>query len=281
MAVSTVATNGKFIGAVFSNGNLICLDMDGRQKWATNLGTPQSTYGYSNSLMVYDDILLVQYDSREKLSLMGYDFDSGKLIWETMRTGHPVWSSPVLAYFGGKPQVVINGNPNVSAYDPVTGAELWSVECLSGDVGPSLAVNSTMCYSVTDYQRLAAIKSGTGASILWEDNSYTPDVSSPVATDELLFLSTGNGDIACYDAQKGDTLWTRYIEETFYASPMIADENVYFLDRSGTMHIVKADGAFELISMSKLGERADCTPAFSDKNIYIRGRKNIYCISEN
>ena len=281
MAVSTVATNGKFVGAVFANGNLICLDMNGKQKWATNLGKPESTYGYSNSLAVYDDILIVQYDSKEKLSLQGYDFESGKLKWETIRTGHPVWSSPVLAYFGGKPQIVINGNPNVTAYDPQSGSELWSVECLSGDVGPSLAVNSTMSYSVTDYQKLAAIKSGTGASILWEDNSYTPDVSSPVATDELLFLSTGNGDIACYDAQKGDTLWTKYIEEPFYASPMIADEKVYFLDRSGTMHIIKAERTYELISESKLGERADCTPAFSDKNIYIRGKKNIYCISEN
>jgi outer membrane protein assembly factor BamB len=281
MAVSTVATNGKYVGAVFANGNLICLDMDGKQKWALNLGSPESSYGYSSSLSVYDDILIVQYDSKEKLSLMGYDIKSGKLKWETMRTGHPVWSSPVLAYFSGKPQIIVNGNPNVIAYDPVTGGELWSVECLSGDVGPSVAVNSTMSYSVTDYQKLAAIKSGTGASIVWEDNSYTPDVSSPVATDELLFLSTGNGDVACYDAQKGDTLWTKYMEEPFYASPMIADGKVFFLDRSGTMHIVKVDGNYELISQPKLGERADCTPAFSDKNIYIRGRKNIYCISQN
>jgi outer membrane protein assembly factor BamB len=152
---------------------------------------------------------------------------------------------------------------------------------MSGDVGPSVAVNSTMTYAVTDYAKLAAIRSGTGAAILWEDNAYTPDVSSPVATDEFLFLATGNGDVACYDAIKGDTLWTRYLMEPFYASPMIADDMVYLLDRSGTMHIVKANGEYELISQPVLGERADCTPAFSDKNIYIRGRNNIYCISKN
>ena len=146
----------------------------------------------------------------------------------------------------GNHRLIINGNPNVSSYDPVTGTELWSVECMSGDVAPSVAVNSTMVYAVTDYAKLAAIKPGTGASIVWEDNTYTPDVSSPVATDKFLFVSTGNGDVACYNAEKGDTLWTHYFQDQFYASPIIADDMVYLLDRSGVMHIIKADPKFQL-----------------------------------
>jgi len=281
LAVPTVATNGKAVCAIFANGNLVCLDPEGKMKWSANLGVPETSYGFSSSLIIYGNSLLIKYDSNKKLSLMAFDIESGALKWETIRKGRASWSSPVIAYFNGQPQVVINGNPSVTSYDAVTGAELWAVECMSGDVAPSVAVNSTMTYAVTDYAKLAAIKSGTGASILWEDNSYTPDASSPVATDKFLFLSTGNGDVACYDAIKGDTLWTRYFNEPFYASPMIADEMVYLLDRAGTMHIVQADGAFKKISESPLGERADCTPAFSDKNIYIRGRNNLYCISKN
>jgi len=176
---------------------------------------------------------------------------------------------------------VINGNPEVTSFDPVTGKELWSIEVLTGDVAPSLALNSTMVYAVTDYARLAAIKPGPGPSIAWEDNTFTPDVSSPVATDKFLFLSTGNGDVVCYDSQKGDTLWTHYFMDQFYASPVIADEKVWFLDRSGVMHIVKEGDKYELIAESPVGEPADCTPAFSDKKIYIRTRNNIFCISEN
>ena len=281
MAVATVAANGKSVCAIFANGNLICLDHKGRQKWVKNLGLPQNTYGFASSLIMYEDNLIVQYESSTRLSLIGIDIESGEERWETVRTGRPAWSSPILAYFNGKPQVILNGNPNVTSYDAVTGKELWAVECLLGDVGPSLAVNSTMAYAVTDYDKLSAVRAGTGASIIWQDNTFTPDVSSPVATEEFLFLSTGNGDIACYNAVKGDTLWSRFKNEPFYASPMIADEMVYFLDRSGTMHIVKAGGEYNLISEPKLGEMADCTPAFSDKDIFIRGRKNIYCISEN
>jgi outer membrane protein assembly factor BamB len=281
LAASTVATNGKEICAVFANGNLVCFDMDGKRKWAKNIGLPKSTYGYSSSLLIFENLLLVQYDSESKISLLGIDILTGEQKWETIRTGRPVWSSPVLAYFNGKPQLIINGNPNVSSYDVSTGVELWAVNCMSGDVAPSVAVNSTMAYAVTDYAKLVAIKPGTGASIVWEDNGYTPDVSSPVATDDFLFLATGNGDVACYNAAKGDTLWTHYFMDQFYASPIIANDMLYLLDRSGVMHIIKAEAKFNLVSESPVGENTDCTPAFSDKKIYIRGKKNLFCISKN
>jgi outer membrane protein assembly factor BamB len=281
LAVSTAATNGTVVCAIFANGNLICLDMDGKQKWAKNIGVPETSYGYSSSLLIHDNLLLVQFDSNEKISLIGFDLDNGDQKWETLRQGRPVWSSPVLAYFGGTPQVVINGNPAVSGFDAATGKQLWAVECMSGDVAPSVAVNSTMAYAVTDYARLTAIKPGTGAAVLWEDNTFTPDVSSPVANDDYLFISTGNGDVACYNPEKGDTLWTHYFQDQFYASPIVADEMVYLLDRSGVMHIVEASSTFKLISEAALGETADCTPAFSDKKIYIRGSKNLYCIAKD
>jgi len=281
MAVSSAAVNADAVCAIFANGNLICLDHDGKQKWVINVGTPENVYGYSCSLIIFNDLLLVQYDSNEKVSLMGFEIATGQLKWETMRKGRAAWSSPVIGNFNGEPQVIINGNPYVTGFNPVTGAELWAVECMTGDVAPSVAVNSKLTYAVTDYAQLAAIKPGTGASIVWSDNMFTPDVSSPAATDELLFVATGNGDVACYNAMEGDTLWTHYFMDQFYASPVIAGENVYLLNRSGIMNIVKAGSKFELIAESPIGEAADCTPAFSDKKIYIRGKQNLYCISEN
>jgi outer membrane protein assembly factor BamB len=281
LAVSSAAVNGKSVCAVFANGNLICLDHKGNRKWATNLGVPSNTYGYSSSLIIYEDILVVQYDSDKKLSLMGFDIETGTLKWETLRQGHPVWSSPVIASFGEKPQIIINGNPAVSSFDAVTGEKLWSIDGMSGDVAPSAAVNSFMAFTVTDYSDLLAIEPGSTPSIVWKDNTYTPDISSPVATDDFLFLVTGYGDAVCYNTEKGDTLWTHYFGDQFYSSPIIAGEMVYFLNRSGKMHIVKAADKYELLSEADLGESAECTPAFSDNEIYIRGRNNLYCISKN
>ena len=281
MAVPTPALDEKVVCAIFGNGNLVCYDHDGKLKWAKNIGVPKSSYGYSASLVIYDKLLLVQYDSQDKITLSGYDLNTGEQKWETLRNGRPVNSSPVLATFDGEPQLLINGNPNVSSYNPVNGEELWSLPGVSGDVVPALAVNSKMVYAVTDYYKLIALKPGKDGSKVWDDNTYTPDVSSPVANNTCLFVTTGYGDVACYNSETGDTLWTHYFDNPFYASPIICDKKVWMLDRSGIMHIVEAGSKLRIISNSPLGENADCTPAFSEKKIYIRGKVNLYCIAEN
>ncbi len=254
---------------------------DGKQKWAKNIGIPANIYGYSSSLLIYENLLLVQFDSNEKISLIGIDLESGEQKWETLRQGRAVWSSPVLAYFGGTPQVVINGNPSVSAFDAVTGKQLWAVECMSGDVAPSVAINGTMAFAVTDYAKLSAIKPGTGAAIVWEDNALLLMFQVRWQLTIICSFQQGTEMLPAIMQEKGDTLWTHYFQDQFYASPIVADEMVYLLDRSGVMHIVEANSAFKLISEAALGETADCTPAFSDKKIYIRGSKNLYCIAKN
>lgn len=279
MAVPTAAVADNVVCAIFGNGNLVCFDHDGNLKWGKNIGVPSGTYGYSSSLVIYDNLLIVQYDSQDKLSISGYDLVSGKLKWETARTGRPVNSSPVIAYFDRQPQVLVNGNPDISAYDPVSGKELWSLQGVSGDVAPSLAVNSSMVFAAQDYYSVVALKPGKAGSRTWEDNSFTPDASSPVADENSLYVATGYGAVACYNAENGDTLWTHYFPEPFYASPVIADGKVYFLDRTGTMHIVNTGETFNLVSESPLGERSDCTPAFSEREIFIRTTENLFCIS--
>ncbi len=281
MAVPTAAVSENIICAIFGNGNLVCFDHNGNLKWGKNIGVPLTTYGYSASLLIYDKLLLVQYDSQNKISLSGFDLTTGEQKWETPRSGRPVNSSPVLATFNGQPQLLINGNPNVSSYDPVDGKELWSLPGVSGDVAPSLAVNSKMVFAATDYYKIIAMKPGKNGTVVWEDNTFTPDVSSPVASDNYLFVPTGYGDVACYNSETGDTLWTHYFEDAFYASPVICDNKVWLLDRSGTMHIVEAGNKLKIISASPIGESTDCTPAFSEKNIYIRGKASLYCIAAN
>lgn len=281
MAVPTAAVTENAVCAIFGNGNLVCYDHDGKLKWGKNLGVPENIYGFTSSILIYKKVVLVQYDGQNKFSISGYDLETGDLKWETPRSGRLVNSSPVLAIFDGEPQVLINGNPNVTSYDPVSGKELWSLPGVSGDIAPSVGVNSKMVFTGVDYYSVVALKPGKNGSVIWSDNTFTPEVASPVANDECLFVATGYGDVACYNTETGDTLWSHYFKESFYASPIICDNKVWLLDRLGTMHIVDANSKLNIISSSPLGEHTDCTPAFSEKQIFIRGRENLYCISAN
>jgi outer membrane protein assembly factor BamB len=282
MAVPTPAVCDEGVYAIFGNGNLVAYSLDGKRKWAKNIGVPQHIYGYSASLLIYNNILLVQYDSETKMAIIGFDINTGEQKWETIRPGRPVNASPALGVFNGTVQVIINGSPNVSAYDASNGKELWILPGVKNDVAASPAVNSKYVYIVANYEALYAILPGpAGSTVAWQDNTYTPDVSSPVANEEFLFVADGAGGIACYKTDNKAVVWDSYFSDPFYASPVIADGKVYFIDRAGKMHVVKAQDTYELVAESTLGENVDCTPAFSEKKIYIRGSKNLYCISED
>ena len=279
MAVPSPAVDDEFICAMFGNGNIVCYDHDGNFKWGKNMGVPSSTYGYTASLLLYEKILIAQYDSQDKISISGFDANNGDIKWETVRTGRPVNSSPALAIFDGAAEVVVNGNPNVSAYDPLTGKELWSVPGVSGDVAASSAINSNTVYVSSDYYKLLAIRHDRNVRALWEDNYYTPGVPSPVANDDYVFLALDHGDVACYNAQTGELLWNEILNYPYYASPIICDGKVWMLDRYGIMHIIEAADKFNIIAANEIGEPTDATPAFSEQKIYIRGRQNLYCVA--
>jgi len=280
LAAPTAATNGTVVCAIFATGNLICFDMAGNRLWAKNIGIPDNHYGHSSSLIIYENILLVQFDHFKSKSLIAFDINNGNKLWETARNVAISWASPVLANFDGVPQVILISEPAVISYNIKTGEQLWSVNCLSGEVGASAGINSKYVFAANEYAKLVAIKPGRDAEVVWEDNEYLPEVSSPVANEELVFIATTFGAVAAYDANNGELVWDYDFDYGFYASPILVGDNVYLLDQAGVMQIFKASRSFSLVAESPLGEKSDCTPAFSENKIYIRGEENLYCIGQ-
>lgn len=281
LAAPTLATNGSFVCAIFATGNLVCYDMEGNRVWAKALGLPKNHYGHSSSLIIFESNLIVQYDRNDKSALFGFNIANGELIWETKREVKISWASPVIAQFNGRPQILLNADPYVAAYDPITGKEIWRMKTISAEIGPSIAFNDKMIFVANEFAKLIGIKVGDQPEIIWDDNQYLPEVSSPVATNDLLFVATSYSNVACYNSNTGKLLWNHEFDYGFYSSSILNGDNVYLLDISGVMHIFKAAVTYSLVAESPLGEKTVSTPAFSDREIFIRGYENLYCISGN
>lgn len=279
-AAASVSTDGKSVFAIFSNGDLIALDMKGKKVWSKNLGVPDNHYGHSSSLVVFEDKLIVQYDHKKSGKVMALSTKTGDQIWSTDRKVKVSWASPVVVNNNGRIEVILASDPCVASYDAQTGEELWKVDCITGEVGPSVAYANGIVFALNEYASLVAIKTGAQPEVLWEAYDYLSDVPSPIATDKYLFVVTSYGLIACYDALSGELFWEQEFDNGFYASPILVDDKIYLQDRAGTMHIFKADKEFVSIATSKLGEKSDSTPAFADGHIYIRAGKNLYCIGK-
>ena len=281
LSAPSLAVDGQRVFAIFATGDLIAFDLEGKRLWAKNLGVPDNHYGHSSSLLVWQDKLFIQFDTNNGGRMLAVNTASGEIIWDIQRPVNISWSSPVLMKAGDQYQIITSADPNVAAYDPETGKELWAVECMMGEVGPSPAFGEGLVFAANEYAKLAAIKPGPSPEIVWENNEYLPEVASPVVSNGLLFIATSYGVLVCYDAKNGEKYWEKDFGVGFYASPVVADGKLYAMDMDGTMHILKVDKDGILIGEPRLGEKAFATPAFAQGRIYLRGEKHLFCIGEN
>jgi outer membrane protein assembly factor BamB len=284
-AAPTLAVQDDKAFAIFANGDLVCYDLEGNQLWGLNLGTPVNHYGHSSSLIVYENLLLVQYDDDSDAKLMAFNVESGEQAWSNPRKNIS-WSSPAYIRTPLGVQLILNSTEDVDAYDPRSGALLWTEEWLGREVGPSPAFGGSTVFVANEYAIASAIRldmSGdtTQTKVIWKWDEYLPEVASPVATEKHFYIATSFGEIVCLDIETGGQVWIHEFDEGFYSSPILVGDRIYALDTEGTMQIFKAGPQFELIGSPKLAEAAHATPAYLDGRIYVRTKKNIICIEES
>jgi len=279
-AASTSVTDGNAVYSIFPTGNIAAVSMDGKIIWEKNLGQPNNYYGYASSLIMYKDKIIVQYDQSTSPKVMALSSKTGDIVWSTDRQVKVSWSSPIVVNTGRDTELLLASDPLVAGYNPENGKELWQLQCISGEVGPSLAYANGIVFSVSDYSQLSAIKLGNQPTILWSSDEFLSDIPSPVATDKYLFLATSYGALVCYNVLTGEKYWEHDFSSNFYSSPMLVGDKVYLLDKKGVMHIFSADKEYKVIGEPALGEGSVCTPAFTDGRIYLRGFDNLYCIGK-
>jgi outer membrane protein assembly factor BamB len=278
-SASSLTTDGNRVYAIFATGDIICFDMDGNRIWARNLGLPDNHYGHSSSLVMLKDKLFIQYDTNKSRKLVALNSATGENVWETVRKGKISWASPILADINGKFQVVLSTDPMVAGYDPETGKELWSVDCMSGEVGPSPASGGGLIFAANEYAKLVAIDPLKNSKV-WESDEFLPEVASPVTANGLLFVATSYGVLACYDAVSGTKNWSKEDGPGYYSSPVIADNKLYIFDTSGKMRVFEVSKEEKLLGEGSAAEKVTTTPAFKDGRMYLRTPKFIYCIGK-
>ena len=280
LAAPTMAVDGKRVYAIFATGDVVAFDMDGNKVWGRNLGVPNNHYGHSSSLQVWENKLVIQYDTNAKGRMLALSTATGETIWDVERPVNISWASPALIDVDGKIQIVTTSDPYVSGHDLETGAEVWKVEAMMGEVAPSIAFEDGLVFATNEYARLIAVEPKPGAEFTWEDDEYLAEVASPVAHAGLLYVATSYGVLVCYDTKTGEKYWEKEFNDGFYSSPMIAEGKLYIIDRGGVTHIFKADKTGTLIAEPELGEPGDALPVFADGVLYLRTSKNLYCIGE-
>jgi outer membrane protein assembly factor BamB len=286
-AAPTMATDGQRVYAMFGNGDLGALNLDGTVAWTKYLGPFKNSYGYAASLAVWGNNLVAQMDSgdtrAEGSKLISLQGASGRVMWERSRPVPASWATPIVVEAAGRRQVITLANPWIIAYALEGGQELWRAQLLENEVVPSPVFAGGLIFALSPGSKLMALRpDGAGdvskSHMAWASEENVPDIASPVANGEFVFTVTSGGEATCFEARGGKKDWETNLDMEVQSSPALMGGRLLILGGKGALVTLEAGRECRELGRIQLPDKFTASPAFANGRIYLRGATNLYCL---
>ena len=146
-ATASPATDGKRVFAYFGSVGLFCYDLTGKKLWEQRIGPFRDEYGAGSSPILYNGKIFLNQDHDIDSFLVAIDATTGKTLWKISRPDAVrSYSTPVIWEGQGRPQLLVAGALQLTAYDPNTGERVWWENGLARIVIPTPVVAGPMIY---------------------------------------------------------------------------------------------------------------------------------------
>jgi outer membrane protein assembly factor BamB len=290
LATPTPVTDGERVYAWFGNGQVVALDMDGREIWKRHLGQEYGSFlndwGHGSSPALYKDLLILLCDHRPVAYLLALDGRTGKQRWKVNRGSDRVsHSTPVVVRGPKGDELIVNSSERIDAFNPGTGNLLWHTGVERQTPIPSVVFHDDMIYMSRGYRNsdVLAIRTGgrgdvTESQVQWRMPNGASYVPSILQYEGLLYMTNEVGVVTCAEAATGRKLWQRRLGGIFFASPVAGDGKVYMLSETGEAFVLRAGRQPEVLATNDLGERFIASPAISGRRIFLRSDGTLFAV---
>jgi outer membrane protein assembly factor BamB len=290
-ASSTPAADTERVYAFFGKTGVLAFDHDGKPLWQADVGSGLNGWGSAASPVLHGGLVIVNA-SVESESLVALDRTTGKEAWRA-RGIKESWNTPVfVAGKDGRTELVVAVFGKVLGFDPATGEHLWS--CAT-DIGwymvPSLVAHDGVAYCIGGRNGggSLAVRAGGRGDVtqthrLWAERRGS-NVPSPVYHEgHLYWMNEDTGIAYCAEAATGKVVYEERVPRAgpVYASALLADGRVYYLDRGGRAFVLAAQPRFEVLAVNDLrdGSTFNASPVAADGRLFLRSDKFLYCIGK-
>jgi outer membrane protein assembly factor BamB len=287
-ASPTPVVDGDRVYVHFGAEGTAALTTSGQIVWKTTFPYV-SQHGNGGSPVLYRDLLIFSCDGYDTAFVVALDKHTGKVRWKTLRP-KPIsqaYSTPLVIRVGDRDQIVSLGAFRVSAYDPETGREIWTVTYGDGFSNvPTPVFDDGLVYVSTGFQEpwmLAVRADGRGdvskTHVAWVERRGAPLTPSPVVVGSELYIVSDTGVATCLDRKSGAIRWQQRLGGNFSASPIVADGRIYFLSEEGVGTVIAPGREFRKLATNPINETTFASMAVSDGSIFIRSDRHLYRIS--
>jgi outer membrane protein assembly factor BamB len=282
------------IYAHFGHLGTVALDATaGEVRWRQKDLSYEPVHGNGGSPALVGDALIFSRDAAKDPEVVALGAADGLVRWRTPRNTVAKrtfsFCTPLAVQIDGSTQVILPGSGFVAGYAPADGKELWRVRYGEGySVVPRPIFSHGLLFLGTGYDRpsVFAVRPGgakgdaTETAIAWQTAKAAPNTPSLIAVaDEVYFVSDG-GIATCVEATTGKVYWSERLGGDFSASPVYADERLYFQNETGTGFVVKPGRDYELLAKNELGERTLASYAVTEGALFIRGEAHLFRIGK-
>ena len=248
--------------------------------------------GPASSPFIYNNFLIFNVDGRDVQYVIALNKKTGETAWKTNRSvdfsgvqvnQRKAYGTPFIIPRGNSNQMVSIGAKGVYSYDPENGKELWKAEHRGWSIAPRPVYGEGLVFTMIDRDRpemWAINPNGSGditeTHIEWKETKRMPPRASPIIIKGLLFVVDRNGYISCIEAKTGKPIWQKRMKGRFSASPILANNLIYFFNEDTVCTIIKPTRELEIVAENKLSDdKLMATPAFDENSIYIRTEKKL------
>jgi outer membrane protein assembly factor BamB len=284
MAAPTPVSDGRRVVALFGTDDLLCFDFDGNLLWARCLyeEVPGATdgRGLASSPVIADNSLICHVETQNASFAAGIDLDTGSDRWRTERPRGITWTTPtVLPGWGpnGGALVLLQGGTKLSAVEPATGREAWSLERKNDPIASALCRGDELF--VPGENGLAAYRkqpAGTPKQ-LWESEKLNPVTASPVLIGNRVYCPRGSVLVVGEIANGAEVGRVRLRGGAVSGSPVTAGGLIFCPGEDGTTNVLKpGDKDPAVVASATVGEPLLATPAVADGAIYFRSDKHLW-----
>jgi outer membrane protein assembly factor BamB len=283
LAAATPLTDGKMVYAVFANGLIRAVSIDGQPKWTAFIEADQNTgFGRSSSPILVGGKLIVNMTD-----LRAFDPATGKELWRNADATSS-YGTPVGMKIGDTEVIVTPRGATVRASD---GKAVNSNELGQATHSSPVAADGVV-YFVENTVSAVRLDAAFKDQPVWTSTIDGDVFCSPILLGDTLFTATGSGNFLTFNVKgQGETKPVGGERLLFgeppegagamtYASFTQAGKYLFLNSNKGDMVVLEATREAKEVARNHLPGGIGSTPVFSGQDMFVRCGEKLYCIGE-
>ena len=290
-ASHTPVTDGKTIYAFFGKSGVFAYDLEGNQKWQTDVGRESGPRGWgsASSPILHGDKVIVT-PSDEGLAIVALDAKTGKEVWKVDSDKfESTYCTPVLADVASGTELIVVVPREIWGFDPATGECTWWAHINSERMASSSVVTRNGIVYITGGGSSTAIRAGgkgdvSDSHVLWS-NREGSGIPSPVLFGDHIYYVTQRGEARCVESQTGKEVYSERLDASragFYASLVLGGDKLYAFSRESGCFVFEVGPKFNLLAQNTFAgdeSQFNSSPAVAGNQLFVRSNEYLYCLA--